>query len=124
MTTHRVILQGGGVVRNVSFWGRRSLPQIMVNRTTNVWQSKGEYTELTFHANPKTLETLQKRLKLEPTVLRATTMRIGRGLKDITNASQGGSITYPPGQVWDSGLEEAMTKAKKANSPAGSGSSL
>ncbi|POY74308.1 hypothetical protein BMF94_2502 [Rhodotorula taiwanensis] len=94
-TSSALISDNGGVVRHLDHWGTRNLPQRMKvgkrrggggGAGEDAVSSTGDYFTLRFDCNPPTLQTLTSRLRLDPSVLRFTTLKIGSTLDQIANA--------------------------------------
>ncbi|CEH19402.1 Mitochondrial ribosomal protein MRP17 [Ceraceosorus bombacis] len=81
-TTSSLILEHGGAVRGVQYWGRRVLPQR--TRRHQVWHSQGDHFFLQFDTNPRVLGTLSSRLRADPRVIKWTTLKLGDRLDQIS----------------------------------------
>ncbi|GAA5978775.1 hypothetical protein JCM10908_004480 [Rhodotorula pacifica] len=91
-----LIADNGGVVRRLDNWGTRNLPQKMrVGKRRGgggggggeeASSSTGDYFTLSFDCNPPTLSSLHSRLRLDPSVLRFTTLKVGSTLADVADS--------------------------------------
>ncbi|KDN41794.1 hypothetical protein K437DRAFT_258139, partial [Tilletiaria anomala UBC 951] len=80
-SSSRLVLDNGGAVRGVQYWGRRTLPQRA--RAHQQWHTEGDYFLMQFDTNPRTLETLYGRLRADPRVVKYTALKLGDKLQDI-----------------------------------------
>ncbi|SCZ95940.1 BZ3500_MvSof-1268-A1-R1_Chr8-1g09897 [Microbotryum saponariae] len=80
-TTTSLVTSNGGVVRSLDHWGTRNLPQRMKRGDGS--SLEGVYWTMRFDANPPTVKALNERLRLDPRVLRWTTLKIGEKLHEI-----------------------------------------
>ncbi|GAA5868271.1 hypothetical protein JCM3774_000988 [Rhodotorula dairenensis] len=89
-----LIADNGGVVRHLDHWGTRNLPQRMKvgkrrggggggGGLDDASSSTGDYFTLRFDCNPPTLSALNSRLRLDPSVLRFTTVKVGSTLDRV-----------------------------------------
>ncbi|WFD31343.1 hypothetical protein MSPP1_002377 [Malassezia sp. CBS 17886] len=89
-STSRLVLDHGGAVRNVQYWGKRTLPQRA--RRHQQYHSAGDYWLMQFDTNAPTLKVLNDRLRQDPRVVKWNTLRLGERLKDIVpSAASGGA---------------------------------
>ncbi|KAL8280630.1 hypothetical protein RQP46_006953 [Phenoliferia psychrophenolica] len=105
-TTSSLILANGGVVRSLDHWGTRNLPQRMkrgdgssfsgvcVRRALGYWTMR-------FDANPPTVAALNERLRLDPRVLRWTTLKVGTTLAQVISPPEDPTIRYSRGAFVD-----------------------
>ncbi|KWU41734.1 ribosomal protein S6, partial [Rhodotorula sp. JG-1b] len=77
-----LIADNGGVVRHLDHWGTRNLPQRM-KTAARVPEKITSYFTLRFDCNPPTLSALNSRLRLDPSVLRFTTVKVGSTLDRV-----------------------------------------
>ncbi|KAM0756118.1 hypothetical protein T439DRAFT_320812 [Meredithblackwellia eburnea MCA 4105] len=91
-TTSSLVLANGGVVRNIDYWGARNLPQKM--KRGGVASSTGEYVTMRFDANPPTVKALNERLRLDPRVLRWTTLKVGTKFDEVTAPAEDMTVRY------------------------------
>ncbi|KAI6367842.1 hypothetical protein MCOR25_004807 [Pyricularia grisea] len=76
-TAGSTILRSGGVIRDIANWGVFMLP-----RATTYAQArykKGHYVVMRYDAGVKAQETVSMALRLEPRVIRATSVKLGAG---------------------------------------------
>ncbi|GAA5972810.1 hypothetical protein JCM8115_001185 [Rhodotorula mucilaginosa] len=93
-----LIADHGGVVRHLDHWGTRNLPQRMKvgkrrgggggggGGLEDGSSSTGDYFTLRFDCNPPTLSALNSRLRLDPSVLRFTTLKVGSTLDQVATS--------------------------------------
>ncbi|GAA5915296.1 hypothetical protein JCM5296_000541 [Sporobolomyces johnsonii] len=99
-----LIHHNGGVVRSLDHWGTRNLPaKAKVGKRRGgggggdasaggSWV--GDYWTMRFDANPPTLKALNDRLRLDPLVLRWTTLKVGATLPEITKAPTDPTVKF------------------------------
>ncbi|PRQ71240.1 Ribosomal protein S6, partial [Rhodotorula toruloides] len=89
-TTTQLITQNGGVVRNLDFWGTRNLPQRMKvgRRRGGGGEGAGDYWTLRFDASPPLVSALNARLRLNPSVLRWTALRLGSNFEKVARVGE------------------------------------
>ncbi|KAI0191576.1 37S ribosomal protein Mrp17 [Astrocystis sublimbata] len=71
----QLVLQNKGVIRGLQNWGQFSLP-----KATSVHQmrhSTGYYFAMRFDASPATQEDVRKMLRLDPRMIRHTSVKLG-----------------------------------------------
>ncbi|KAE8210607.1 hypothetical protein CF319_g1703 [Tilletia indica] len=108
-STSQLVLNNGGAVRGMQYWGRRTLPQR--TRRHQQYHTDGDYFLLHFDTNPRVLSTLSSRLRADPRVIRWTTLKLGeRRLSEIV----------PPGTSGHDG-EMNVGGISLGNGPAPSG---
>ncbi|GAA6042227.1 hypothetical protein JCM8097_005104 [Rhodosporidiobolus ruineniae] len=103
-STTSLVHQNHGVVRTVDHWGTRNLPSRMrVGKRRGGGGGGGEggsgewvgdYFSLTFDCSPPTLAALNSRLRLDPSVLRWTTLKLGSTLDAVTRAREETGVRY------------------------------
>ncbi|ORY75338.1 ribosomal protein S6 [Leucosporidium creatinivorum] len=91
-TTTSLILANGGVVRSLDHWGTRHLPQKM--RRGDGSSLTGDYWTMRFDANPPTVAALNERLRLDPRVLRWTTLKVGATLQAVTAPPEDPTVKF------------------------------
>ncbi|KLO06435.1 hypothetical protein SCHPADRAFT_933071 [Schizopora paradoxa] len=92
-----LLLENGGVVRDIENMGMRTLPQRMHRH--KAWHYHGDYWSISFDASPQLAAQLSTRLRHDPRVVRHTTRKLGTSLPAIAPSSPrtpGGSL---PGQT-------------------------
>jgi len=80
------VLDSGGVVRSLSYWGTLGLPQRM--RRHQQYYTEGDYWFMNFDASPRTLQGLNSLLRKDPRVIRWTMLKEGEKLEDIVRLKQ------------------------------------
>ena len=90
-TTSRLVLDHGGVVRNVQYWGKRTLPQ-RAKRHQQLHYS-GDYWLMQFDTNAPTLKVLNDRLRQDPRVIKWNTLKLGEKLREIVPPTASGGAT-------------------------------
>jgi len=75
------ILNNGGVVRGIQYWGTETLPQRMRSHGTN--HEYGDYWTMHFDASPEKQKGLSKLLRKDPRVVRATVLKMGERIEDV-----------------------------------------
>lgn len=87
-----LLLENGGVVRDIESMGMRTLPQRMFRH--KAWHSYGDYWAISFDASPQLMAQLARRLRADPRVIRWTTRKLGERLDDISPAARtvGGAL--------------------------------
>jgi len=71
----RHVMDQGGVVRNIEYWGTQTLPQVM--RRHKKSQNVGDYWTMYFDTSPRTLNSLALKLRQDPRVIRWTMLKQG-----------------------------------------------
>ncbi|KAJ8295249.1 30S ribosomal protein S6 [Rhodotorula toruloides] len=122
-TTTQLITQNGGVVRNLDFWGTRNLPQRMKvgRRRGGGGEGEGEfvgdYWTLRFDASPPLVTALNARLRLNPSVLRWTALRLGSKLEQVAGMGEEKTVSFEremPGWVRGGAeVEEGVREARE-----------
>ncbi|TIB70946.1 hypothetical protein E3Q23_03983 [Wallemia mellicola] len=72
-TTTQIINNGGGLIKNVDYWGTQTLPNKMI-RHQQIYD-KGDYIHMSFLASPPLLKNVNNLLKLDPRVIRWQTTK-------------------------------------------------
>ncbi|KAI0256149.1 ribosomal protein S6 [Lactifluus subvellereus] len=75
------ILNNGGVVRGIQYWGAETLPQRM--RSHGISHEHGDYWTMHFDASPEKQKSLTKLLRTDPRVVRATVLKMGERIEDV-----------------------------------------
>ncbi|KAI0081273.1 hypothetical protein K474DRAFT_1656770 [Panus rudis PR-1116 ss-1] len=75
------IMDNGGVVRAIDWWGTKSLPQRM-RRHRSIY-TIGDYWTMSFDASPKSLAQLNATLRRDPLVIRWTVLKQGEKVEDV-----------------------------------------
>ncbi|GAA5905114.1 bS6m family ribosomal protein [Sporobolomyces salmoneus] len=99
-----LVHNNGGVVRTLDHWGTRNLPaRAKIGKRRGGGGSAeggpgagwiGDYWTMRFDCNPPTLTALNERLRLDPLVLRWTTLKVGSTLSQVTNPPTDPTIRY------------------------------
>jgi len=71
----KLILQSGGVIRDISNWGVFDLPRPIRRHYTTI--QRGHHFVMMYDANPQTHQQIRTNMALEPRVMRATHVRLG-----------------------------------------------
>ncbi|WFD36029.1 Subunit of heteropentameric Replication factor C (RF-C) [Malassezia cuniculi] len=90
-STSRLIFDHGGVVRNVQYWGKRTLPQRA--RRHQQYHTAGDYWLMQFDTNAPTLKVLNDRLRQDPRVIKWNTLKLGEKLGEIVPPGVSGGTT-------------------------------
>ncbi|GAA5905665.1 hypothetical protein JCM6882_008741 [Rhodosporidiobolus microsporus] len=104
-STTSLVHENHGVVRTADYWGVRNLPQKMrvgkrrgggggASEGAGSGEVVGDYFSLTFDCNPPTLSALNTRLRLDPSVLRWTTLKLGAKLEEVARAREETGVRY------------------------------
>ncbi|GAA5989684.1 hypothetical protein JCM11641_007279 [Rhodosporidiobolus odoratus] len=103
-STTSLLASSNGVVRTVDHWGTRNLPsQMRVGKRRGgggggegnaggEWV--GDYFSLTFDCSPPTLAALNQRMRLDPSVLRWTTLKLGSTLAEVTKVREQTGVKF------------------------------
>ncbi|KAF9542888.1 hypothetical protein KI688_006204 [Linnemannia hyalina] len=84
--TSLIVMNKGGVVRNLKPLGEKQLPyRIRKHQEHHV---QGYQWLMQFDANPTVVNELNKRLKVDPRVLRHAVIRLGSKLEDIVASAE------------------------------------
>ncbi|BGP13550.1 hypothetical protein JCM10213_004199 [Rhodosporidiobolus nylandii] len=117
-STTSLVHQSHGVVRTVDHWGTRNLPSKMrVGKRrggggggegggSGEWV--GDYFSLTFDCSPPTLAALNNRLRLDPSVLRWTTLKLGATLEQVTRAREEQGVRFNRQWPGEAGERESV----------------
>ncbi|CAO1631709.1 unnamed protein product [Sympodiomycopsis kandeliae] len=112
-STSRLVVDNGGVVRGMQYWGLRNLPQRA--RRHQQYHTKGDYFLMHFDTNPPVLSQLSSRLRMDPRVVKWTTLKLGDklheitpqstsgGFNDLLHGEENGRTTYPGKNVMGGG---------------------
>ncbi|KAG0140810.1 hypothetical protein CROQUDRAFT_664666 [Cronartium quercuum f. sp. fusiforme G11] len=82
-TSTTLVHKNGGLVRKIDYLGRRNTPQRIKSSSTPGGVGEADYWTMMFDANPPTVKELTDRLRVDPRVLRHTTLLVGKKLKEI-----------------------------------------
>ncbi|KIJ67891.1 hypothetical protein HYDPIDRAFT_107422 [Hydnomerulius pinastri MD-312] len=77
----RHVMDQGGVVRNIDYWGTQTLPHVMRRRRQNF--TVGDYWTMYFDASPRTLNSLTAMARRDPRVIRWTMLKQGDKVEDV-----------------------------------------
>lgn len=75
------IMDQGGVVRNIDYWGTKTLPQAM-RRHRQVY-TIGDYWSMYFDTSPAGLRSLTGMIRRDPRVIRWTMLKQGDKVEDV-----------------------------------------
>ncbi|KAF8320699.1 hypothetical protein DL93DRAFT_2073341 [Clavulina sp. PMI_390] len=75
------VMEQGGAVRSIKYWGSRNLPQRM--RSHKQWYTAGDYWTMHYDASPSLKSDVESRLRQDPRVIRWTTLKLGEKLEDV-----------------------------------------
>lgn len=75
------IMDQGGVVRNIEFWGTQTVPQKM-RRHKQVF-TIADYWSMHFDASPRALHSLTALVRRDPRVIRWTMLKQGDKVEDV-----------------------------------------
>ncbi|PWN19965.1 hypothetical protein BCV69DRAFT_313173 [Microstroma glucosiphilum] len=81
-STSRLVVDNGGVVRGMQYWGRRYLPQR--TKRHQQYHYEGDHFLLQFDTSPPVLSVLNSRLRADPRVVKWTALKLGEKLHEIT----------------------------------------
>ncbi|MBW0462357.1 hypothetical protein O181_002072 [Austropuccinia psidii MF-1] len=85
-TAASLVEANGGLVRQIDYLGRRNTPQrIRAPGIAPGGVGEADYWTMQFDANPPTVRELTNRLRVDPRVLRHTTLLVGSNLRDVTD---------------------------------------
>lgn len=85
-TASTLVESNGGLVRQIDYLGRRNTPQrIRAPGLAPGGVGEADYWTMLFDANPPTVRELTSRLRVDPRVLRHTTLLVGSKLKDVVS---------------------------------------
>ncbi|KAG1716632.1 hypothetical protein ID866_510 [Astraeus odoratus] len=77
----RHIMDQGGVVRNIEYWGTQTLPQKM--RKRRQVYTIGDYWTMYFDTSPQGLKSLTGLIRRDPRVIRWTMLKQGDKVEDV-----------------------------------------
>ncbi|KAF9237530.1 ribosomal protein S6 [Melanogaster broomeanus] len=75
------VMDNGGVVRNIQFWGTKTLPHVMKRRRQKY--TIGDYWTMYFDTSPRTLNSLTAMVRRDPRVIRWTMIKQGDKVEDV-----------------------------------------
>ncbi|KAF8976735.1 hypothetical protein BGZ46_008028 [Entomortierella lignicola] len=84
--TSLIVMNKGGVVRNLKPLGEKRLPYRI--RKHQEYHMNGYQWLMQFDANPTVVNELNKRLKVDPRVLRHAVIRLGSKLEDVVASAE------------------------------------
>jgi len=84
------ILDRGGIVRNIDYWGTRALPEKMRRHSMTFYHA--DYWALHFDSNPETVRLMQNDFRTDPRVVKWTVLKLGHRAEDIVDPG-GGELT-------------------------------
>ncbi|KDQ53595.1 hypothetical protein JAAARDRAFT_72542 [Jaapia argillacea MUCL 33604] len=76
------VMEPGGVVRSIDYYGTRTLPQRMHRHAQ--YFTTGDYWTMHFDTNPATLRELNRMMRQDPRVIRWTMLKLGDKVDQIT----------------------------------------
>ncbi|KAH9467056.1 hypothetical protein MJO28_000366 [Puccinia striiformis f. sp. tritici] len=83
-TAATLVESNGGLVRQIDYLGRRNTPQrIRAPGLVPGGVGEADYWTMQFDANPPTVRELTNRLRVDPRVLRHTTLLVGSKLREV-----------------------------------------
>ncbi|KAH7888595.1 ribosomal protein S6 [Phlebopus sp. FC_14] len=77
----RHVMDAGGVVRNIDFWGTQTLPQKMRRHKESF--TVGDYWTMYFDTSPRTLRSLTAMMRRDPRVIRWTMLKQGEKVEEV-----------------------------------------
>ncbi|KAK3313338.1 ribosomal protein S6 [Apodospora peruviana] len=77
LTTGRLILRNGGVIRDVRNWGVFMLPKAISKHQQR--HHRGHYFVMRYDAGIKTHEEVRRTLDVEPRMIRSASVKLGDG---------------------------------------------
>ncbi|TFY77515.1 hypothetical protein EWM64_g6497 [Hericium alpestre] len=80
------VMNNGGVVRGVKFWGTQVLPNKM--RRNRVIHTHGDYWTMHFDASPDNQKNLARIMRKDPRVIRATMLKMGERIEDVAHRTE------------------------------------
>ncbi|ETW80349.1 hypothetical protein HETIRDRAFT_243963, partial [Heterobasidion irregulare TC 32-1] len=80
------VLDQGGVVRGLKYWGTQTLPQRM--RSHKFYHNYGDYWTMHFDASPESQKALRSVLRKDPRVIRATVLKMGEKIEDVATKKE------------------------------------
>ncbi|KAH9816947.1 hypothetical protein DFH28DRAFT_963080 [Melampsora americana] len=82
-TSTNLVHKNGGLVRKIDYLGKRNTPQRIKANSIPGGVDEADYWTMMFDANPPTVKELTDRLRVDPRVLRHTTLLVGKKLKEV-----------------------------------------
>ncbi|KAJ8486855.1 hypothetical protein ONZ45_g14536 [Pleurotus djamor] len=79
------VMNAGGVVRNLNYWGCQTLPQRMARNGPK--HDRADYWTMHFDTSPRTLRSLNSIMRRDPRVIRWTVLNTGSKLEHVAEAS-------------------------------------
>ncbi|KIK95147.1 hypothetical protein PAXRUDRAFT_141354 [Paxillus rubicundulus Ve08.2h10] len=77
----RHVMNQGGVVRNIEFWGTQTLPHVMRRHKQNY--TVGDYWTMYFDTSPLTVNSLTATIRRDPRVIGWTVLKQGEKIEDV-----------------------------------------
>ncbi|KAI1435157.1 37S ribosomal protein Mrp17 [Xylaria sp. CBS 124048] len=91
----QLILRGNGVIRGIQNWGRFSLPKaISVHQMRH---TQGLYFAMRFDASVATQEEVRNMLRLDPRMIRHSSVKLGDG--KLSTMSRMGGVDWAGGNM-------------------------
>lgn len=90
MAAGQLVLKQGGVIRSVDNWGVFTLPRA-VSRN-QMLHHNGHYFAMRYDASTRTQEEVRSTMRLDPRVIRSTSVKLGDGKLETT--SRFGQISW------------------------------
>lgn len=82
-TSTSLVHKNGGLVRKIDYLGKRNTPQRIKANSIPGGVDEADYWTMMFDANPPTVKELTDRLRVDPRVLRHTTLLVGKTLNQV-----------------------------------------
>ncbi|CAO1631836.1 unnamed protein product [Parajaminaea phylloscopi] len=109
-STSRLVVDNGGVVRGMQYWGRRHLPQRA--KRHQQYHTEGDYFLMHFDTSPPVLSHLSSRLRADPRVVKWTTLKLGEKLHEITPSGTSAGLR-DSGRIENVGLTSSLSSSAK-----------
>ncbi|EPQ32424.1 uncharacterized protein PFL1_00620 [Pseudozyma flocculosa PF-1] len=91
-STSKLVIDNGGAVRGIQYWGLRKLPQRA--RRHQQYHTQGDYWLMHFDSNAPVLKSLNDRLRADPRVIKWTALKLGDRIEQIVpKTTSGGNET-------------------------------
>ncbi|KAG0224281.1 hypothetical protein BGW42_005212 [Actinomortierella wolfii] len=84
--TSLTVMNKGGVVRALKPWGDKQLPYRI--RKHQEYHNEGFHWVMQFDANPTVVAELNKKLNVDPRVLRHTVIKLGSKLENVVQSPE------------------------------------
>ncbi|EGG07117.1 uncharacterized protein MELLADRAFT_106173 [Melampsora larici-populina 98AG31] len=82
-TSTSLVHKNGGLVRKIDYLGKRNTTQRIKANSIQGGVDEADYWTMMFDANPPTVKELTERLRVDPRVLRHTTLLVGKKLSEV-----------------------------------------